>query len=424
VIRVRARNAVTILIVAALAAFVAGGATALPAQADSLPGPHCVTACTATFDTIGSAQTFAVPVGVTQLSATVAGAAGAPPAIAVTNDPTATGGAGGAATIALGTSYAGTTITFGVGGAGDGSYLENSSSVLLAVAGGGGGGGYAGYLDLVGQILGTYPGGNGGSPSAPGVAPGGDAAAFGTLIANGGGGTAAAGTGGTGDASGSNGGATTVVTPTGATLAAGGTGGSLTVGATTHMAGRGGSGYTGGGGGAVQRNVPNGDVPVDVVAPGGGGAGYLDASLTATAGTPNTGAAHVSFTWSFSPTITTTTTTAHPGDTVPATISGLPANVPFTVVFDGSTVISGTSDANGNATTSFAVGNSQSTGKYALTLKVDAATVATSDPVSITAALALTGTDVSPWVPSAAVLLIAAGVLLAAASTRRRRHVS
>ena len=393
-----------ILSLAAMAALTFVGITSVPAAADSLPAAGCVAACAATFDTPSAAETLAIPSGITSLTARVSGAAGAPASFAITNDATAVGGKGGATIVDLGSTYAGQTLTLGVGGTGQGSYIQ-SGSTLLAVAGGGGGGGYAGYLDLPAQILATYPGGDGGSPAGTGVTPGASGSAFGSLAANGGGGTTAAGVAGTGNANGTPGGATTTVTGAGSTLA----GGSLLVGSTTHVGGTGGGGYTGGGGGAVERSVDNGDVPVDVVAPGGGGAGYLDAALTATSGTPNTGTGSVVVTWSFTPTISTTATTVHRGDTVPVTIAGLPANTAFTVVFDGTTVLTGTSDSTGAATESFTVGGGQSAGHFPLSLVVAGVSVATSDPVAVLVTLATTGGP-NPELPGiVAILLILAG---------------
>jgi LPXTG-motif cell wall-anchored protein len=296
----RTRKLTATLATAATLGLVLAGA-ALPAAADTLPDPACNTTCTATFDTVGSAFTFAVPANIISLTATVSGGAGAAPTSDAPDDPTAVGGAGGVTTVTLGTDFNGEDIIFGVGGTGEGSYIQGPGSVLLAVAGGGGQGGYAGYTEFPDQISATYPGGEGGAPSAPGVAPGGAGTAFGGHESNGGGGTAVGGTAGVGTPNGNPGESVTTVTPAGATLAAGGAGASLLVDPINHLAGVGGSGYTGGGGGAIALDVEAGDVPVDVVAAGGGGAGYLDAALTAVAGTPNTGSGSVSFTWTFAP---------------------------------------------------------------------------------------------------------------------------
>jgi hypothetical protein len=387
-----------------------------PVAADTLPPSTCVTECTATFDTAGSGQSFTIPTGVTRLTATIAGSAGAPPSFAITNDPTGVGGTGGVSTLALGAGFAGTTVFFGVGGVGEGSWLRDQSA-LLAVAGGGGGGGYAAYLDIPGQILAVYPGGAGGSPVAAGVAAGQSATAFGSLPANGGGGTAVGGVAGVGQAPGTAGAGATLLAGNAVTLAAGGTGGSLLVGSTSHVGGRGGSGYTGGGGGAVQRNVDNGDVPADVVAPGGGGSGYLDASLTATAGAPNTKGGYLSFSWSYSPAIATSATSVHPGDSVPVSITGLPASVPFSVTLDGVSILSGQADAAGTASTSFVVPAAQGAGSFPLRLVVGADVVASSSPLSVVlpdavAALAVTGADGSVWPASLGALLIMVGATI------------
>ena len=402
--------------IAGIAALTFAGLLAAPAAADTLPAPGCVTACTAVFNTAGSTDTLAIPAGITSLSATIAGAAGAPASFAITNDPTAVGGSGGVTTVDLGTTFGGETLTFGVGNTGQGSYVQDGSA-LIAVVGGGGGGGYAGLLDDATQISATYPGGNGGAPSGPGVAPGSDATPFNFepagLAADGGGGTTLGGVAGTGDHPGTVGGAITLVGGAGSTLAPGGAGGTFTDPTTSlsHVGGVGGTGYTGGGGGAIERNVPNGDVPADLVAPGGGGAGFLAASVTATDQPFNTGTGYVTFTWSFTPTIstTTTTTTAHRGDVVPVTITGLPANTAFTVTFDGSTVITDTSDSSGDATESFTVASGQVAGSFALDLVAGGTTVATSDPVQVIVVLAATGSPSSVLPGSLAALLILTG---------------
>lgn len=109
---------------------------------------------------------------------TFAGDAGASPTHSLLGDPTSVGGPGGVTTVSFGSDYAGQTLWFAVGGTEQGSALQDSDAVmnLLAVAGGGGQGGYAGRFDLPDQIFATYPGGEGGAPSGPGIAPGGDPA--------------------------------------------------------------------------------------------------------------------------------------------------------------------------------------------------------------------------------------------------------
>jgi hypothetical protein len=389
----------------ALASVFSGSAAAV----NSVPAADCVIACVATFDTAGSAGTIAIPAGITSLTATISGAAGAPAPVAITGDSTAIGGPGGVTTVDLGTTYAGQTLTAGVGATSQGSYIAVGST-LLAIAGGGGNGGYAGHLVDPDQTNGTYAGGAGGSPSAPGVAAGGISDAFGSFATDGGGGTAIGGAAGTGtEANGTAGGTTITFTNPAFVLAAGGLGGTTVISGVTHTGGTGGTGFTGGGGGGITSFDEGDSFFIDVIAPGGGGSGFLAPLLTATAGTPNTGAGSVVLTWSFSPTITTTATTVHRGDTVPVTITGLPANEAFTVVFDGTTVVTDTADSSGDATESFTVGSGQSAGHFPLGLVAGGGTVATSDPVAVLVTLATTGGP-SPELPGIlALLLILAG---------------
>lgn len=403
--------ALAILGFGALAVGTAAPAVALP------PASTCITSCTATFTSGGSGQTFTVPTGVTSLTATISGAAGAPAPIAITNDPTGVGGAGGSTTVTLGAADAGVTFGFGVGGTGEGSYLSTSGGTLLAVAGGGGGGGYVGRFDLPGQIFATYAGGAGGSPSGPGVAPGAAGTAFGNDPANGAGASAVGGAGGVGPAAGSAGASTHAIP-----LAQGGVGGTRPT--TTYTGGNGGSGYAGGGGGAVTTVDGGDDITIDLVAAGGGGSGYLDPALTATAGTPNTGAGSVTFTWSFTPVVTTTAVSVVAGAAVPVIVSGLPANAPFSAMFDGATVATGVADAAGHASVTFTVAAAQRAGAFPVQLVVDSTTVASSSPVTVTAVaaattdppsneLADTGSTVTGWLLPVAGLLIVSGVALA-----------
>lgn len=412
-----------------LAAVVFGAA---PATADSVSPATCLSGCTAVFDTVGT-TTFTVPPAAVDVTATVVGAAGAAAPVAITLDPTAVGGPGGDATVDLGTNYSGASLDVSVGGTGGGSSIASGGS-LLAVAGGGGGGGYAGLLNLPGQIFATYPGGVGGSPAAPGVAAGTSGSAFGTLAANGGGGTSAGGVGGSGDAAGTSG-----VAPDDTQVVAGGLGGTLVINSTTHTGGAGGSGYSGGGGGAIARNVPNGDDSVDVVAPGGGGSGFLAAGLTATTGPANAGGASVTFTWSFAPTASTTTTTAHPGDAITVSVAGLPSNVPFTVTFDGATVATGTSDPSGAATVTFTVAADQELGSFPVQIVVGGAVAASTTDVAVVAApvttptttpttsastgtLAATGSTLPVWLIAISALAIAAGAGMLVLRRRMAKH--
>jgi hypothetical protein len=402
----------------ALASVFSGSAAAV----NSLPAADCVIACVATFDTPSAAESFAVPSGITDLSVTISGAAGAPQPAFVVALVGATEGKGGVTTVDLGTTYAGQSLTLGVGDTGEGSYLQ-SGSTLLAVAGGGGGGGYIGRLAVApgDQIFSSDPGGDGGAPTGPGIAAGGDGTAFGGSAANGGGGGSSGGVAGTGsEANGTAGGGTTTTTGAGSTLATGGAGATMSVGGHAQVAGSGGTGYRGGGGGGFD-SVDAGDgIFQDVVGAGGGGAGFLVSGLTGTLGTPNAGTGSVVLTYSFSPTITTTATTVHRGDNVPVTITGLPANTAFSVTFDGGTVVTGTSDGSGDATESFIVSSSAAAGHFPLNLLVGGISVATSDPVSVIVTLATTGGP-SPELPAmVALLLLAAGAMILIA----RRRVS
>ncbi|MFJ3391728.1 hypothetical protein [Leifsonia aquatica] len=402
-----------------------------PTAAVGAPAPVCITDCTVTFDT-PSTGIVGIPVGVTSVSATVTGGAGAPVAAQISPDPAGVGGTGGSATIDLGAAYAGKTLGFTVGGVGGGSSISADGSTL-AIAGGGGGAGYAGLLTLPDQVFASYAGGAGGAPATTGVTPGGSGAAFGTLPANGIGGSTVGGAGGTGVAPGTAG-----LSPAGGLPVAGGTGSTIAIGAFDRTGGAGGAGYAGGGAGGVMRNVSNGDLDIDVVAPGGGGSGYLAPGLTATANPGNPGVAAVTVTWSFSPAATTTSSTVAsvlPGATVPVSVTGLPAGVAFAGTFDGTTVFSGTSDANGAATFSFVLADTQRAGSFPVQIVVGTAVVASTAPVTVAAVaataanpaapgaatLAATGSSV-PWiiVVVAAVLVVGGAVLLVIRARRGR----
>ena len=286
----------TVVAVAAAAALGLSG-PALAASADTLPAAGCTT-CTATFDTVGPAFDIDIPTGITGLTVTVAGAAGAAPAMTIEGDPTAVGGGGGVTTVDLGTTYAGQTLIFGVGGVGEGSYLQDTLADLLIVAGGGGQGGYAGRFDIPGQIFATYPGGNGGAPDTNGFAGGGDGQGPVDPAANGVGGSDLGGAGGVGDTNGLQGESGFVV-PAGTTLGAGGAGAVTVVNEVEYAAGAGGTGVGGGGGGAIVQ-VEIDENPLNFAAPGGGGSGYVHQDILGDidAGEPNPElSGYVSFTW-------------------------------------------------------------------------------------------------------------------------------
>jgi len=392
------------------------GLVATSATANTFSPITCLTNCTAVFDTANG--TFTSDPAVTQLTATVTGAAGE---IATGAGPLAAssvGGPGGSTTVDLGTAYAAVPIAVVVGttAGSAGSASSIASGTLIAIAGGGGQAGFAGALDIAAnQVSATYPGGTGGSPSGPGVTSGTAGTAFGTATENGEGGVSAGGPGGTG--TGNNGTAGTNSNGTG--IVAGGAGGSLAIASinppspTTYTGGVGGQGYAGGGGGAVATGIDGGDLTIESVGAGGGGSGFLASGFTATSGTPNTSLGSVTFTYSFTPTATTTATSVHRGDTIPVVISGLPSNVPFTLVFDGVTVGSGTSDPAGGATISFVVSATQAGGSFPVQVVVGGAVAASTTNVAVVVpALAATGVVVSPWVVGGAALFVVVGILL------------
>jgi LPXTG-motif cell wall-anchored protein len=293
------------------------GAGALPATADTLPAPGCTTDCVATFDTVGIGFDFDVPANISELTVTIAGGAGAAPAQGFPNDPESVGGPGGAATIDLGTEWAGETLYFGVGGEGGATSVQGADFDLIALAGGGGQGGYAGRFDLPDQINGTFPGGAGASPTAAGVTNGEDATGFASDPANGLGGTNAnGGAGGTGDANGTAGASISTITETSTTAALGGAGASTTVNDVDFAAGRGGDGITGGGGGGIVQFEID-ENPLDFAAPGGGGSAFLALGLTGVAEDPNLGTGYVTFTYSLAAPAPT------PAPALPATGSDL-----------------------------------------------------------------------------------------------------
>jgi hypothetical protein len=411
------RSLAAALTLGGLAAFVLGAGSA---AADSASSATCLTGCTAVFDTAGGTGTFTADPSVTSLTVTVQGAAGAPATTAGPLASTSIGGPGGSTTVdLLGSSFASGPLAVTVGATGGAASVASGGN-LIVVAGGGGGAGYVGRLDLPDQIFSTYAGGTGGSPSAPGVTAG----TAGTVLLN----PASNGAGGatTGGAAGASAGGGTTGTAgansNGATVAAGGAGASQTV-LAVNTAGAGGSGFAGGGGGSIARNLRDSDDnPFDVVGAGGGGSGFLATGLTATAGTANTGAASVTFRYSFSPTVSTTATTVQPGGTVPVAIAGLPANVPFTLVFDGTTVASGMSGANGSATSSFVVAASQAPGSFPVQLVVGGTVAASTSDVTIPRPeLAATGVTVAGWTAPGAVAAIVLGILLVVFRRRTAR---
>ena len=342
--------------VGALAVYVSAFAT----SAVALP-PGCVQSAntvTCTFSSTGSEQTFAVPAGVSSVSAAAVGGRGA---TGVGTDPGSSGGLGGFGAQVTGdlavtggeTLYvevagngAGQTGGFN-GGAGSGAAAciggggggasdirtspssagGSSGSRLLVAAGGGGGGGGTS------QICGfdTGPGGGGGSAGQPGTGVAGGGGGAGTATAGGSSGTAEAGC--PGCVAGGQG-----------VLAAGGAG------AGGGMAGGGGGGgYFGGGGGGEGGGAIGGG--------GGGGGGSNLVPAGGSAATDTTGTPSVSISYTVSaPAITsasnTTLQTGRAGNFT-VTTSGvptpslsesgaLPSGVSFTDNGDGTATLSGT----------------------------------------------------------------------------------
>lgn len=407
--------AVGALLLAAGSLFIGSSA----ASADSFPSSECVIDCVVTIDTAGSGS-VAVPAGVTSLTVTVAGGAGVAPSQATRIFPDAVGGAGGVTTVELGSAGGGTTFSYIVGGTSEGSAVGVDDSTVLVVAGGGGDSGYAGRLDLddPDQIFGFFPGGVGGAPTAPGFAAGGDGTA---PEANGFGASVAVGAGGPGSIAVGNAGGYADMAAGTITLGAAGLGGTASSPdvATSHLGGSGGTGAYGGGGGGVTRTEID-ENPLYIVGAGGGGSGYLAGGLTGVAST-NEGAGYVTFEWSYSPSISMTVSTVHAGDTVTATIAGLPASRAFSVVFDGAVVASGSADASGAASVSFAVASTQRAGSFPLTLTVADVTVAASAAVTVEGpVLAATGAETTVPLIVGGVLLLGGAVALIVTRIRRR----
>jgi hypothetical protein len=335
-------------------------ATAFATSAVALP-PGCVQSAntvTCTFSSTGSEQTFAVPTGVSSVSAAAVGGRGATGA---GTDPGSSGGAGGFGAQVTGdlavtggeTLYvevagngagqtggfnggagSGAAACIGGGGGGASDIRTSSSSAggssgsrLLVAAGGGGGGG--GTSLICG--FDTGPGGGGGSAGQPGTGVAGGGGGAGTATAGGSSGTAEAGCGG-------------CVAGGQGVLAAGGAG------AGGGMAGGGGGGgYFGGGGGGEGGGAIGGG--------GGGGGGSNLVPAGGSAATDTTGTPSVSISYAVSaPAITsasnTTFQTGRAGNFT-VTTSGvptpslsesgaLPSGVSFTDNGDGTATLAGT----------------------------------------------------------------------------------
>jgi hypothetical protein len=115
-------------------------------------------------------------------------------------------------------------------------------------------------------------------------------------------------------------------------------------------------------------------------------------------------------------------TSASPGSTIKATISGAPASSEVSVKFDGDTVKTGTTDANGAGSISFTVPTSASAGSHTVVLfgagfSCDA--TAGAGFTVLGGSLSRTGTDVAKYVAVALVLLVV-GLQLVMLARRRR----
>ena len=121
-------------------------------------------------------------------------------------------------------------------------------------------------------------------------------------------------------------------------------------------------------------------------APGGGGSGYLAAGLKAAAVAPNLGDGFITVTYTLRPTITATSSTVVSGNAGTTTVSGLPANQAFSLRLagTGATIYTGTANAAGTATVTFAIPKGTAAGSYRLDVVVDGITEATSTPITVT----------------------------------------
>lgn len=283
----------------ALAATVAT-ASALVAAGTAAALPSSSTVVTLTFGAAGPGS-VALPAAATEITVDLAAAAGE-------SSQSFAGGTGGAVSLALPDSFAGTTLSFVVGAQGGGSPVRSdgrpttrggggtalaSGSTLIAVVGGGGG---AANVQIPDAAISTaVSGGAGGSSVTPGLigagspgdpgfvgshAPGGGATSVGGQA------DPAATDAGTPIYGGANGSGVPASVSGGVlTLAGGGVGG--------YTGGGGGSGFTGGAGGTL--DISTGSPFIFDFGSGGGGSGYLSAltGVTATAATPSTGAGSV-----------------------------------------------------------------------------------------------------------------------------------
>jgi hypothetical protein len=324
----------------AVVALAAGGMVVAPG-AYAAGTPACsASSCTVSYDVTGAPVEFVVPVGVSQLVATVSGGSGGEGHPAAIRNR---GGAGGSVTTLVPVT-AGEALTVVVGGKGPDGVSSGSGTIpggyggggqAWVVGGGSGGGGGGGSFLFAGSGVLVAAGGGGGggwTTSGNGGAggAGGDGASGGSTTNNGRGGTTTApgmpgggGSAGTGPASG----------PT--TFGFGGSAGTGCA-----YCGSGGGGYYGGGsGGPVGYNNEAGN--------GGGGSGVLAAGVTALSRGTHVGDGSVTLTWAVPG--APAGVSATPGDqqaslswTAPsttATVTGYVVTATDTTTGDGTSVV-------------------------------------------------------------------------------------
>lgn len=225
--------------------------------------PYAKGQTTVTYNFSGGVQTFTIPLGVTSLNITMAGASGA--------TPTPSGGNGGEGGVVQGTLSVipGTILNLYVGGAGVGNIGGFNGGGQPHWSNGGGGGGASdiriGGVTLTNRVMVAGGGGGGGNDwfnntlglgGKGGATTGADGSGY--LAAGKGGSQSSGGAGGTGDGITCYGGSN-------------GTAGTLGAGGGSSHAGSGGGGFYGGGGGACHSNCWSGG--------GGGGSSWVSTSL-------------------------------------------------------------------------------------------------------------------------------------------------
>ncbi|MEN2739438.1 VCBS repeat-containing protein [Microbacterium sp. X-17] len=378
----------------ALTVAMAGAAVLATGSLEARPA-HAATAKPSTVTTdffyyTGTQGSYAVPAGISKLTVELSGGASTP-----IGAPTSS--RSGHMVIDLGTTYAGQTLTYLVGGnglgsaaapvgtqnaGGGGTYLA-AGNTLLAVAGGGGGNGG----DTTGQTTTTTIGGTGGYVNTGGTAVAGTSGAAGTNPqAVGGGasgttpGTPGTSSTGTPETTGSAGGATASVSNGVIQPALGGYG--------APGAGGGGGGYTGGGGGSVY--AAGGTTSAGA---GGGGSGYVAPGIPVTSSSGTSGLGIIAFRFYIDFSLTVTPTSVAGGSALTATVTGLTRQNWFSLRLDsmnGPLLFSGLTDRVGGATVSVTIPPGTSPGDHVLHLLENATeggggTQGDSNPFTVTA---------------------------------------